>query len=258
MARKIAIVNQKGGVGKTTSAVNLATGLTMLGNKVLLCDLDPQGNATTGMGLDKRSSSPNIYDVVLGDREAYEGIVRTAYGDVLPSNQMLAGANLEMYDIPQREFLLKTALKPEENNYDYILVDCPPSLDMLTINALVAAHSLMIPVQCEYFALEGLSDLIRTVKKVKGKLNPSLEIEGLLLTMYAGKKNLSNQVAAEVKRYFPGEVYSTAIPENVRLSEAPSHKKPIQFYDPSCKGAMAYGELAKEVMEMQRERMVSC
>lgn len=257
MARKISIVNQKGGVGKTTSAVNLATGLTMLGKKVLLVDFDPQGNATTGMGLDKNNTFPSIYDIVLGDKNPHEGVNVTKYGDVIPSNRILAGAGAEMYDMENKHYLLRSSLEELELNYDYVLIDCPPSLDLLTINAIVAADSLIVPVQCEYFALEGLSDLIRTVRSVRKSLNPELEIEGVLLTMYSGQLNLANQVASEVKRYFPGQVYATAIPTNVRLSEAPSHQKPIQFYDPQCKGSVAYCELAKEVVKMQQERLMS-
>lgn len=255
MARIIAVVNQKGGVGKTTSAVNLATALTMQGKKVLLCDFDPQANATTGMGLQKKSS-PNIYDIVIGDKTPHEGIVSTRYGDVLPSNQVLAGAGLEMMDIKNREYLLAQALEELKYNYDFILIDCPPSLELLTVNALVAADSLLIPVQCEYYALEGLSDLINTVKIVKRKLNPNLEVEGLLLTMYDGRTNLSIQVAEQVKHFFPKQVFSTVIPRNVRLSEAPSHGKPIQVYDPLSRGAEAYTGLANEVVKMQAARAI--
>lgn len=256
MAKKIAVVNQKGGVGKTTTAVNLAAGLTQLGNKVLLCDFDPQGNATTAMGLDKRSASPNIYDVILGDKTPHEGIVATKYGDVIPSNRILAGAAMEMYDISNRQYLLRQALEELDYNYDYIFIDCPPSLDMLTVNAMVAADSLLIPVQCEYYALEGVGDLHNTIKDVKKKLNPNIDIEGYLLTMYNGQLNLSNQVASEVKKYFKNKVYATLIPNNVRLSEAPGYQKPIQEYDPHCKGAVAYVDLAKEVMRRQTGQAV--
>ncbi len=247
MAKIIAMVNQKGGVGKTTSAVNLATALTMQNKKVLLCDFDPQANATTGMGLTKGNISVNIYDVILGDKSPHEGVVSTRFGDVLPSNQVLAGAGLEMFDMEKREYLLRDALMELELNYDYIFIDCPPSLEMLTVNALCAAQTILVPVQCEYYALEGLADLMSTVRAVKRRLNPTLELEGVLLTMFDGRTNLNTQVAEEVKRFFPGQVYSTMIPRNVRLSEAPSHGEPIQIYDPNSRGAEAYRLLAEEV-----------
>lgn len=256
MARIIAVVNQKGGVGKTTSAVNIATALTMLKKKVLLCDFDPQANATTGMGLQKRANTSNIYDVILGDKTPHEGVITTEFGDVLPSSQVLAGAGMEMYDMKNREFLLREALEELEMNYDYIFIDCPPSLELLTVNALTAAHGLLVPVQCEYYALEGLADLMQTVRLVKQKLNPQLELEGVLLTMYDGRTNLSTQVAEEVKKFFPQKVYATVIPRNVRLSEAPSHGEPIQIYDPHSRGAIAYHELAKELIKIESTRLV--
>ncbi len=256
MARIIAVVNQKGGVGKTTTAVNLATALTMQKKKVLLCDFDPQANATTGMGLEKRGKGVTIYDVILGDKSPHEGIISTPYGDLLPSSQVLAGAGMEMYDMKNREFLLRDALQELSYNYDYIFIDCPPSLELLTVNGLTAAHGLLVPVQCEYYALEGLADLMATVRLVKQKLNPELELESVLLTMYDGRTNLSTQVAEEVKKYFPQKVYATVIPRNVRLSEAPSHGEPIQIYDPNSRGAVAYQDLAKEVVKMQSLRLV--
>ena len=247
MARIIAVVNQKGGVGKTTTTVNLAAALFNLGKRVLLCDFDPQANATSGMGVDKNTASPNVYDVLINDAEPAKAIVKTKYGDVLPSNKALAGAGIEMIAIPDRENLLKKALNSVADQYDYIFIDCPPSLELLTVNALCAAGSLLVPVQCEYYALEGLSDLLSTVRLVKRGLNPRLELEGVLLTMFDSRTNLSLQVAEEVKRHFPGQVYATVIPRNVRLSEAPSHGKPVTAYDPYSRGAEAYTALAEEM-----------
>ena len=247
MARIIAVVNQKGGVGKTTTTVNLTAALAALGKKVLLCDFDPQANATSGMGVDKNTASPNVYDVLINGADPKRGVVSTRYGDVLPSNKALAGAGIEMIGIEGREKLLKTALDALAPGYDFILIDCPPSLELLTVNALCAAQTLLVPVQCEYYALEGLSDLLATVRIVKRGLNPKLGLEGVLLTMFDGRTNLSLQVAQEVKRHFPGQVFATVIPRNVRLSEAPSHGKPISAYDPYSRGAEAYAALAEEV-----------
>ena len=249
MARIIAIVNQKGGVGKTTTTVNLTASLAALGKRVLLCDFDPQANATSGMGVDKNTSSPNVYDVLINGADPKRAVVATKYGDVMPSNKALAGAGIEMIGIPDRENLLKNALNTLADQYDYILIDCPPSLELLTVNALCAAQTLLVPVQCEYYALEGLSDLLATVRLVKRGLNPSLNLEGVLLTMFDSRTNLSLQVAEEVKRHFPGQVYATVIPRNVRLSEAPSHGKPITSYDRSCRGAEAYVQLAQEFLK---------
>ena len=229
MAKIVAIVNQKGGVGKTTTCVNLAAGVAQQGKKVLLCDFDPQANATSGMGVDKTVSTP--------------------YGDVLPSSKALAGAGVEMIHLPDRQFLLKKALSRVAQQYDYIFIDCPPSLELLTVNALCAAHSLLVPVQGEYFALEGLSDLMNTVRLVRRGMNPELQIEGVLLTMFDGRTNLSIQVAQEIKRFFPGKVYATVIPRNIRLSEAPSHGTPIFGYDRTCRGAEAYAALAAEFLK---------
>lgn len=250
MARKISIVNQKGGVGKTTTTVNLTAALALAGKRVLLCDFDSQANATSGMGVDKNTASPNIYDVLIDGADPQRAVVSTKWGDVLPSNKALAGASVEMIDIPEREKLLKNALDALAPNYDYILIDCPPSLELLTVNALCAADSLLVPVQCEYYALEGLSDLLTTVRLIKRKLNPDLAMEGVLLTMFDSRTNLSVQVAEEVKRHFPGQVYATAIPRNVRLSEAPSHGKPIQAYDSYSRGAEAYSALAREILSI--------
>lgn len=254
MAKIIAIVNQKGGVGKTTTTVNLTAALSALGRRVLLCDFDPQANATSGMGVDKNTASPNVYDVVIGGAEPARAVVSTRYGDVLPSNKALAGAGVEMIALPRREYLLKEPLCALSPNYDYIFIDCPPSLEMLTVNALCAAGSLLVPVQCEYYALEGLSDLLTTVRLVKRALNPSLSLEGVLLTMFDGRTNLSLQVAEEVKRHFPGQVYATVIPRNVRLSEAPSHGKPVTAYDPYSRGAEAYRTLAEEVAAIDAKK----
>ena len=251
MARIIAVVNQKGGVGKTTSTVNISATLHEMGQRVLLCDFDPQANATSGMGVDKNTASPNIYDVLVNDADPKKAVVKTKYGDVLPSNKALAGAGIEMIAIPNREKLLKNALDALAPDYDYIFIDCPPSLELLTVNALCAAGSLLVPVQCEYYALEGLSDLLSTVRIVKRGLNPNLVLDGVLLTMFDSRTNLSLQVAEEVKRHFTGQVYATVIPRNVRLSEAPSHGKPITAYDRSSRGAEAYTALAAEFLKKQ-------
>ncbi len=249
MAKVIAITNQKGGVGKSTTSVNLTAALKELGAKVLVCDFDPQGSCTTGLGVDKNASFPSVYDIVIGEAECRKGIVSTPYGDVIPANKALAGATVEMIALDRREYRLKDALGQIRDDYDYILIDCPPSLELLTLNALCAADSIMIPVQCEFYALEGLSDLLSTVRIMKKSLNPTISVEGVLLTMYDGRTNLSMQVAEEVKRYFPGQVYATVIPRTVRLAEAPSFGKPITAYDPLSRGAETYLELAREVME---------
>lgn len=246
MAKIVAIVNQKGGVGKTTTCVNLAAALKYLGKRVLLCDFDPQANATSGMGVDK-SVSNGVYDVLINGVETRKAIVTTPYGDVLPSSKALAGGGVEMIEMADRQFLLRSALDAVREDYDYIFVDCPPSLELLTLNALCAADSLLVPLQGEYYALEGLSDLLATVRLVKRGLNPKLSIEGVLLTMFDSRTNLSLQVAEEVKRHFPGQVYATVIPRNVRLSEAPSHGMPVLDYDPYSRGAEAYRMLAEEI-----------
>ena len=252
MGKIITVVNQKGGVGKTTTCVSLTSALKEMGQRVLLCDFDPQANATSGMGVDK-SLSLGVYDVLLNDIEPEKRIVSTRYGDVLPSSKGLAGAGVEMVAIQDREHLLRRALEKLAPKYDYIFVDCPPSLELLTLNALCAADSALVPVQSEYFALEGLSDLIYTIRAVRRGLNPQLELEGVLLTMYDSRTNLAMQVAEEVKRYFPGKVYATAIPRNVRLSEAPSHGKPISAYDRTSRGAEAYAALAKEFLRKDQK-----
>lgn len=234
-------------MGKTTSCVNLCAAMKDAGQRVLLCDFDPQANATSGMGVDK-TLSKGVYEVVIGEVPAKDAVVSTKYGDVLPSNKALAGAGIELISMDRREYLLKDALSQLAEDYDFIFIDCPPSLELLTLNALCAADSILVPVQGEYFALEGLSDLLNTVRIVRRSLNPRLELEGVLLTMFDGRTNLAIQVAEEVKHYFPGKVYSTVIPRNVRLSEAPSHGKPIFAYDRASRGAEAYSALAAEFL----------
>ena len=243
----MAIVNQKGGVGKTTTCVNLTAALKEQGKRVLLCDFDPQANATSGMGVDK-TLSQGVYDVLINGADPKAAVVHTRYADVLPSSKALAGAGIEMIDLPRREFLLRNALQALSDDYDFIFIDCPPSLELLTLNGLCAADTILVPVQGEYYALEGLSDLMGTVRRVRRGLNPSLALEGVLLTMFDGRTNLALQVAEEVKRYFPGKVYATVIPRNVRLSEAPSHGKPITAYDRSSRGAEAYTAFAQEFL----------
>jgi len=252
VAKIVTIVNQKGGVGKTTTCVSLTSALREMGQRVLLCDFDPQANATSGMGVDK-SLSLGVYDVLLNDVEPEKRVVTTRYGDVLPSSKGLAGAGVELVALPDREHLLKKALEKLSPNYDYIFIDCPPSLELLTLNGLCAADSALVPVQSEYFALEGLSDLMYTIRAVRRSLNPSLELEGVLLTMYDSRTNLALQVAEEVKRYFPGKVYATVIPRNVRLSEAPSHGKPINAYDRTSRGSEAYTALAREFLRKNQK-----
>lgn len=247
MGKIIAITNQKGGVGKTTTCINLVCALAQMGKKVLLCDTDPQGNATSGMGVDKNTVSPSVYDVLINGTPASDAIIRTKYGDLLPSNRVLAGAGVELVTAEHREYRLRQALAPLRERYDFIFLDCPPSLEMLTLNALCAAEGIIVPIQCEYFALQGLGDLVNNLRAIKRGLNPDLDIEGVLLTMYNGRTNLSLQVAAEVKKFFVGKVYKSVIPRTVRLSEAPSHGKPVLIYDPSNKGALAYRELANEI-----------
>lgn len=252
MAKSIAIVNQKGGVGKTTTCVNLCAALKNLGNRVLACDFDPQANTTSGFGVDK-TSSPNVYDLLLNGADPAKAVVSTPYGDVLPSNKALAGASIEMIALEGREYRLRGALETLRDRYDYIFVDCPPSLEMLTVNALCAADTVLVPVQCEYYALEGLSDLLSTIRIVKRSLNPAIQLEGVVLTMYDGRTNLSMQVAEEVKRHFPGQVYATVIPRNVRLSEAPSHGLPITAYDRTSRGCEAYTALAEEFLRKNKK-----
>ena len=247
MGKIIAVVNQKGGVGKTTSAVNLTAALHELGLKVLLCDFDPQANATSGMGLDKRKNKYSAYDVTINDVPLEDAVVHTEYGDVLPSSSDLAGAAVELIGAEPRERQLEKAPFPGKEKYDIIFVDCPPSLELLTLNGLCAADGILVPVQCEYFALEGLSDLMSALRMVKKRMNPRLEIFGVALTMFDGRTNFSTQVAQEVRRHFPGKVFTTVIPRNIRLAEAPSHGIPVTVYDRSSRGAVAYRAMAEEI-----------
>jgi chromosome partitioning protein len=250
MARVICIANQKGGVGKTTTAVNLSASLAVAEKKVLLIDIDPQGNSTSGLGLNKESSNGTIYHALLRGSGLREMIQKTSlpYLDVIVSNIDLIGAEVEMIQEKDRERKLDRLIKEVEADYEYIFIDCPPSLGLLTINSLTAAHSVIIPLQCEYYALEGLGQLLKTIRLIKQALNPKLEIEGILLTMFDSRNNLSHQVALEVKNHFKDKVFDTIIPRNVRLSEAPSHGKPVLLYDIHSKGAESYLNLAKEIM----------
>ncbi len=251
MSRTVAIANQKGGVGKTTTAVNLAAGLAIMGKKVLLLDLDPQGNAGSGLGYPSIKVQRGIYDVLSGNASLQEIALETEVAGLclVPSGQRLVGAEVELVDLPRREFRLKEALAEAEPQYDFILIDAPPSLGFLTLNALTAARSVLVPVQCEYYALEGLSHLLSAIRLVQQGLNPTLQIEGVLLTMFDNRLNLSQQVLEETRRFFAERVYRTVIPRNVRLSEAPSFGKPVVVYDPACAGSTSYMNLAKEVIE---------
>ena len=256
MGKIIAIINQKGGVGKTTTAVNLAAGLGILGKKVLLIDADPQGNTTSGYGINRREITVSSYDLLVTGAHARESIIKTDFKNVsvIPANINLAGSEVELVSIVNRENQLKTALCLVKDEFDYIFIDCPPSLGLITINALTAADSFFVPLQCEYYALEGLSQLITTVKRIKLGFNPDLYLEGVLLTMFDGRLNLTQQVVGEIKKYFPKELYKTTIPRGVRLSEAPSYGQPIQYYDKRCKGAEAYNDLAKEFVKRNKKK----
>ncbi len=256
MSRVVAVANQKGGVGKTTTAVNLGACLGDLGRSVLLVDLDPQGNATSGLGVDRRKLEASIYDCLVRDTEPGKALRATEWRGLwmLPSSLDLAGADIELVNMTEREARLRKVIGKLRDNYDYTIIDCPPSLGLLTVNALTAADSVLIPIQCEYYALEGLSQLLNIVKLVRNRLNSSLDLEGVLLTMFDGRTNLSLQVADDVKKYFREKVFETIIPRNVRLSEAPSHGKPITMYDPKSRGAEVYRELAEEVVRRGQER----
>ena len=249
MGKIIAVVNQKGGVGKTTSAVNLTAALTELGKKVLLCDFDPQANATSGLGINRKKIAKSVYDVVINDIPAVDAVIATKHGDVLPSTADLAGAGVELITMPDANYRLAKALASLKDQYDVIFIDCPPSLELLTVNALAAADGILVPVQCEYYALEGLSDLMSTLRLIKHRINPKLEIFGVALTMFDGRTNFSTQVAQEVRRHFPGKVFATVVPRNIRLAEAPSHGLPVTAYDRSSRGSQAYRDLAAEIIK---------
>lgn len=255
MAKILAITNQKGGVGKTTSAVNLAASLAAQGMRVLLIDLDPQGNATMGCGIDKGVLRYTVYHLLLGMAPILAVRQHSDSGkfDVFPANRELAGAEVELVDQPLREMRLKQILTEVATEYDYVLIDCPPALNLLTVNGLTAAHAVMIPMQCEYYALEGLSDLVNTIKKVRARLNPTLEIEGLLRTMFDPRNTLAQQVSAQLKQHFGSKVYDTVIPRNIRLAEAPSYGCPILSYDRNSRGAQAYQGLAAEMLRRAEE-----
>lgn len=248
MGKIYAVVNQKGGVGKTTTAVNLTAALVEAGKKVLLCDFDPQANATSGLGVEKRKLKQSVYDVIINDTPAQDVVVRTKFGDVLPASADLAGAGVELLSVPEPNYRLKNALNTLRDQYDVIFIDCPPSLELLTINGLAAADGILVPVQCEYYALEGLADLMTTLRLIKKRINPALEIFGVVLTMFDGRTNFSTQVAQEVRRHFPGKVFATVIPRNIRLAEAPSHGLPVTVYDKSSRGAISYKALAQELI----------
>ena len=259
MPRIIAIANRKGGVGKTTTTVNVATAMAAAGKKVLVIDLDPQGNATTSMGIEKKGRMVSSYEVLVGEASLVEAIVWTEIPNfsLIPASADLAGAEVELVDMEHREFALKNAIKDNAVNYDYILIDCPPSLSLVTINALVAANAVIVPLQCEFLALEGVTDLIKNINIIKKKFNPSLELQGVVLTMYDKRNNLSQMVEDDVRNFFGKKVYQTVIPRNVRISEAPSHGKPVLLYDFKCPGSQAYISLTGEVLKREKE-LIAC
>lgn len=251
MGKIVAFSNQKGGIGKTTSAVNVAASLAVLGKKVLLCDLDPQANATSGVGISKKGDLPSVYDVIVDQTAITDVIVETQFKNlwIAPSNISLAGAEVEVVDTEKREFLLRNQVETVRNNYDYIIIDCPPSLGLLTLNALTAADGVIIPMTCEFYALEGLSQLVMTVRRVKKLYNPSLEITGILITLYDKRLNLSKTVLSEIEKYYKDRIFNTKITRNVRLTEAPSYGMPVYYYDKSSKGTDQYMDVAKELMK---------
>ena len=252
--RIIAIANQKGGVGKTTTAINLATALAAVDKKVLMVDLDPQGNATTGLGIDRKTVTADTYQLLIGSARLADAVAKTVIPglQVVPAGIDLTGAEIELVSFDHRETRLKDALAGAADDFDYVLIDCPPALGLLTLNALVAAHAVLVPLQCEFFALEGISHLVRTIELIKKSYNPGLEIQGIVLTMFDKRNNLSNMVAADVREFFGDKVYETIIPRNVRISEAPSHGKPVLVYDVNCSGSQAYLHLAGEVLRRER------
>jgi len=251
--RVISIANRKGGVGKTTTAINIATALAAIGKKILVVDLDPQGNATTSMGISKKENLISVYDVIAGKNSVQEALVPTEIPDfyILPASADLAGAEIELINVNQREYVLKNSLLSLKHGFDYIFIDCPPSLNLLTINALCASDAVIVPLQCEFLALEGLTDLLRNINRIKKKFNPLLDLQGVILTMYDKRNNLSQMVEKDVRKYFGNKVYETVIPRNVRISEAPSHGKPVLLYDFKCVGSQAYINLAKELLKRE-------
>lgn len=259
MPRILAVANRKGGVGKTTTTVNVATAMAAAGKKVLVIDLDPQGNASTSMGINKKGRMASSYEVILGAKSLSEAVVWTEVPNfsIVPSSPDLAGAEIELIEMENREFALKKALSQGAVNYDYVLIDCPPSLSLVTINALVAADAVIVPLQCEFLALEGVTDLIRNINQIKKRFNPSLALHGVVLTMYDRRNNLSQMVEDDVRNFFGKKVYNTVIPRNVRVSEAPSHGKPVLLYDFKCSGSQAYISLAGEVLKREKE-LIAC
>jgi chromosome partitioning protein len=256
LSRVLAIANQKGGVGKTTTAINLAAALAANDLKILLIDSDPQGNATTGVGVQKTSDRPSLYHVLLGDAPPAEAVVQTEFEglSIITADKNLIGANLELIDIPNREFRLRERLKAIRKDYHFVVVDCPPALDLLTLNALIASDAVLVPIQCEFFALEGISELMDTIERIKTAFRHALDVEGILLTMFDDRTNLTRQVAADLREFFGEQVFKTVIPRSIRLAEAPSFGKPILGYDPRSKGAESYIQLAKEILDHEQNR----